>query len=400
MGSRGGQWLSLKENNRSLDALMQSWLRTKANGFAAFKKVMAMRSNNSNNTVFADDQGHIAYWHGNFMPRRDPNFDYSLPVDGSISATDWKGVHELDEIVHVYDPASGWIENCNSTPFTVSGASSPDRKKYPVYMAPDGQNFRALNAMRLLDKTSNMDVDGLIRNIGYSHYLGAFDVLLPSLLEAYDGLSSGDSLKALLAEPVGLLRSWDKNSSEGSVATSVAVEWAYRMAAQAPPVDNPYKLSDAVGQINAMAHIAPRKQLELLLATLNDLRSRFGSWKTVWGSINRYQRVEGRAFDDGKASLPVGLAAGTWGSIPSFATIRTPQTNCRYGVSGNSFIACVEFGKKVKARTIITGGQSFDPASPHYTDQAQAYIGGQLKTIFFYKDDVLQHAVRQYHPGE
>jgi acyl-homoserine-lactone acylase len=174
MGSRNGQWLSLRENNRSLDALMQSWLRTKAKGFEDFRKVMDMRSNNSNNTVFADDKGNIAYWHGNFMPKRNSKFDYSLPVDGSISATDWKGLHQLDEIVHVYNPATGWIENCNSTPFTVAGSSSPQKQNFPAYMAPDGQNYRAINAVRLLTGAKDMTIDRTIREIGYNHYLSSF----------------------------------------------------------------------------------------------------------------------------------------------------------------------------------------------------------------------------------
>ncbi|MFL5773989.1 MAG: penicillin acylase family protein, partial [Flavisolibacter sp.] len=159
LGLRNGVYLSLKENNRSLDALMQSWLRTKSKGFEDFKRIMNMRSNNSNNTVFADDKGNIAYWHGNFMPRRDTKFDFGLPVDGSISATNWKGIHTLDEVVHVYNPASGWIQNCNSTPFTVAGESSPRKSSYPEYMAPDGQNFRALNAAKLLENAKNISQD-------------------------------------------------------------------------------------------------------------------------------------------------------------------------------------------------------------------------------------------------
>ncbi|MGN6165363.1 MAG: penicillin acylase family protein, partial [Flavisolibacter sp.] len=184
MGSRDGAWLSLKERNRSLEALEQSWLRTKAKTFAEFKKVMELRSNNSNNTVYADDQKNIAYWHGNFVPVRDSKFDWSLPVDGSTSATEWKGVHKLDEIVHLYNPVSGWIQNCNSTPFTSSGNSSPKKEAYPEYMAPDGQNARAITAARLLSAADNITLDKIIE-IGYSHYLSAFDILLPSLFKGY-----------------------------------------------------------------------------------------------------------------------------------------------------------------------------------------------------------------------
>lgn len=401
MGSRNGQWLSLKENNRSLDALMQSWLRTKATGFASFKKIMDLRSNNSNNTVFADNKGNIAYWHGNFMPRRDPQFDFGLPVDGSTSATDWKGTHALEEVIHLYNPATGWIQNCNSTPFTVSGPASPDKRKYPRYMAPDGQNFRALNAIKLLAVARDVTLESMISSIGYSPYLSAFDTLLPQLFLAYDGLSAGDTLMSLLRVPIHLLKTWDRQSSTSSAATTLAIEWGYRILRRAAPPGHPYQQTDGLGQMrSALANTGSRQKLELLAETMRDLENRFGTWMIAWGDVNRYQRPAHGTFDDKAPSLPVGLAAATFGSLPSFASVRPAQTNRRYGTSGNSFIACVEFGKRLRAKTIITGGQSFDPASEHYADQASPFLEGKFKEALFYKEDVLKHARRSYHPGE
>src|SRR5436190_3075543 len=379
MGSRNGDWLSLKENNRSVTALMQSWLRTKAEGFENFKKIMDMRSNSSDNTVFADDKGNIAYWHGNFIPKRDRKIDWSEPVDGTTSATEWKGLHPLDEIIHVYNPASGWIQNCNSTPFTVSGTSSPKKENYPTYMAPDEENYRAINAERLLSEAKDITIDNLIKHIGYSHYLSAFDVLLPPLFSAYDELAPSDSLRTVIQEPISLVRQWDRNSSVSSVATTLAIEWASRSGRMTLPAE----------------------KLKAFLETVSDLEKRFGSWKIAWGEVNRYQRVgDGEQFDDSKTSIPSGLASSAFGSLPSFVARRYPGTNKRYGYNGNSFIACVEFGKKVHAKSIITGGQSFDPSSKHFTDQAQMFLDGDFKDVLFYKEDVLKHVEREYHPGE
>ncbi len=401
MGSRNGQWLSLRENNRSLDALMQSWLRTKAKGFEEFKKVMNLRSNSSDNTVFADYKGNIAYWHGNFVPKRNKKFDYSLPVDGSTSETDWHGIYDLDQTVHVYNPSTGYIENCNSTPFTVSGTSSPKKENYPTYMAPDGQNFRALNAAKLLSAANHLTVDKMIHDIGYSHYLTAFDYLLPALIKDYDALSSNDPLKKNLSEPMDSLKAWDKNSSASSVASTIAIEFGYQFLQKAPRSANPYDVSNGVGQLLAtLQTTSSNDRMNLLSETLKDLEKRFGTWKTMWGEDNRYQRPADGKFDDAKPSMPVGLAAATFGCIPSFATRRFPNTNKRYGVSGNSFVACVEFGEKIKAKSVVTGGQSFDPSSKHYTDQAEMYINGNFKEVLFYKEDVLKHVERKYHPGE
>jgi acyl-homoserine lactone acylase PvdQ len=401
MGSRGGKWLSLRENNRSMTALEQSWLRTKAKGFDDFKKNMTLRSNTSDNTVFADNKGNIAYWHGNFVPKRSQKYDYSLAADGSTSQSDWKGIYLLDEIVHVYNPATGFIQNCNATPFTVSGKSSPKKADYPIYMAPDGENFRGLNAARLLKSSGDFTIDKMIDRVGYNHHLTFFDYLVPTLVKDYEALAATDPLRKQLDEAVALLRTWNKNSADTSIASTIAIEFGYRFLQKAPPAANPYKASDAVAQLNnTIAATTSQERLNMLSETLKDIEKRFGKWRTPWGEVNRYQRPADGKFDDTKPSIPVGLAAATFGSLPSFASRRFSGMDKRYGVSGNSFIACVEFGKKVKAKSIITGGQSFDPASKHYIDQAKGYIDGEFKEVFFYKEDVLKHIEKQYHPGE
>jgi acyl-homoserine lactone acylase PvdQ len=401
MTSRDNKWLSLREYNRSMNALLEAWLITKANTFDEYKKAMDIRANTTNNTVYADDQGNIAYWHGNFMPRRDNAYNWSLPVDGSIAATEWKGLHELDEIVHVYNPATGWIQNCNSTPYSLSGNSSPDRSKYPAYMAPDGENFRALNAARLLSGASDFTLDSLIAK-GYDHYLTAFDVLLPSLFEAYNGAS--DSVKKALQEPVAILQKWDRRSAIHSVATTLAVEWGTRMAAYAPRYTAPEDASHAVDNVNAeLTNTTAAQKTTELLATVADLKQRYGSWKMEWGDICRYQRLTGKiieTYDDRQPSLPAGQVSSAFGALPSFVSKVMPGAKKRYGYSGNSFIAAIEFGKKVKAKTIVTGGESSNPASPHFSDQTTMYLGGRFKDVLFYPEDVSKNTERKYHPGE
>ncbi|MDB5018663.1 MAG: acylase [Mucilaginibacter sp.] len=397
LGSREGKWLALKANNRSYNALLESWLITKANTFEEYKKAMSLLSNATNNTVYADDQGNIAFWYGNFMPRRDPKLDWTLPVDGSIAATEWQGLHALNQIVHVYNPAAGWIENCNSTPFTSSGESSPDKSKYPAYMAPNGQNYRALNAIRLLSNAKNITLDELITK-GYDHYLTAFDVMLPPLLKAYN--TAPDSIKQLLWKPIKALQQWDKNTSANSVATTVAIEWGTLVMRELPPAKTTEESTYQTDRVNTlMQTINDKKLLGLLVESLNSIQKRYGKWDVAWGDINRYQRpADGATFNDDASSLPVGLASSAFGQLPSFQS-RTMNTKKRYGYSGNSFIAAVEFGSHIKAKTVITGGQSFDPASKHYTDQAGMYIEGKFKDVLFYKKDVLEHAEKTYHPG-
>ena len=400
LGSRDGKWLALKADNRSYEALLESWLITKANTFAEYKKAMDLLNNATNNTVYADDQGNIAFWYGNFMPKRDPKLDWTQPVDGSTSATEWQGLHKLDEIVHVYNPTTGFIINCNSTPYTSSGTSSPDKTKYPAYMAPDGQNYRAVNAIRLFSDAKDVTIDKLI-NLGYDHYLTAFDVLFPPLFKAYD--AANDSTKNALKEPMQLLKAWDKRSGVSSVATTLATEWGTRVMQSAPRARSSEEGTYQTERVAAgLKTLSDKQLLTDLSEAMKTLQTRNGDWRIKWGDINRYQRPANGVFDDNAPSIPVGQVSATFGELPSFVSRASNNTKKRYGSSGNSFIAAIDFGPngKVTAKSIMTGGQSTDPKSPHFTDQAEGYINGKFKDVLFYKEDVLKHAEKTYHPGD
>jgi acyl-homoserine lactone acylase PvdQ len=405
MGKRNGQWLSVRANNRSLNGLVQSWQRTKANSFAAYKKTMDLLANTSNNTVYADAEGNIAYWHGNYVPRRDPKIDWARPVDGSTRATEWKGLHPVNETVHSYNPANGWLQNCNSTPFTVAGENSPKKADYPAYMAPDGENFRGLNAVRVLGRQKDYTIEKVI-NAGYDSYLTAFERLIPALVKAFDAANSQDSLKANLAAPIDVLRSWDYHSGETSVATTLAIEWGQKiMPLLVKSADeDEYEYVDQVKRTDHfLAQAKGADLLNALQAVVKDLTQKFGSWQIPWGDINRFQRVSSdieQPYDDAKPSIPVGFVSSLWGMLPSYNARYFPGTKKRYGVNGNSFICAVEFGEKIKAKSLLAGGESGDPSSPHFKDQLERYAKGQFKDVLFYKEDVMAHAEKTYHPGE
>jgi acyl-homoserine-lactone acylase len=401
MAKRNGQWISVKANNRDIKGLIQSWQRTKAANLAEYTKTMELLANTSNNTVYADDKGNIAYWHGNFMPKRDPAINWNRPVDGSRSTMEWKSLHPLNELIFVHNPSSGWIQNCNSTPYTVSGANSPKKTDFPSYMAPAGENFRGVNAIRLLSTTNQYTVDKLIAS-GYDTHLPAFDVLVPALVKAYSN-NATDTTWRSLAEPIRLLSEWDRNTAENSIAATLAMEWGQRIWPLAQRANGDNDQADQVEKTERFAASADAKVLlQPLVTTINDLSRRFGNWRMPWGEINRYQRLTGELnekYDDAKPSIPVGFAASTWGCLPSYVSRTYPGTNKRYGYNGNSFICAVEFGKKVKAKSLLAGGESGDMHSKHFGDQAEMYAKGKFKDVLFYKEDVLKYADKTYHPG-
>ena len=409
MAKRQGNWIAIKSHNRSMQGLIQSWKRTKTTSFADYKKVMDMRENTSNNTVYADAEGNIAYWHGNYIPIRDNGLDWSKPVDGTSAATEWKGLHTVNESVHVYNPANGWLQNCNSTPFTVAGSNSPKKENYPAYMAPDGENFRGINAVRVLAQEKAYTLDKVIA-AGYDTYLAAFEKLIPALVKAADKkdlveTAGQDQLSDQLPEAVALLKAWDLRSGVHSVATTLAIEWGQKLQSKiAKSAEGEALPSDQVSRTNRFAEkAAPEELISPLLETMSSLTKKFGTWKVEWGDINRYQRVSGdidQKYDDGQPSIPVGFVSSAWGQLPSYTSNYFPGTQKRYGINGNSFICAVEFGKRIKAKSLLAGGESGDPASKHFSDQMEMYSKGVFKNVLFYKEDVLKHAEKNYHPGE
>ncbi len=392
-----GKWIAVKMMNDPMHALMQSYGRTKAKSYAEFYKVMELRTNSSNNTIYADADGNIGYFHGNFLPKRDTTIDFTKPVDGSDPKTEWQGLHDVKETITLFNPNSGWLFNTNNWPWEAAGTSSPRRQDYPKYMSAQGENARGPHAVRVLQNRKDFTLDKLVAAANDT-YLTGFDAILPALIRAYDQTADTDTLKSKLTEQVAMLRGWDQRYSLTSVPTSLAIYWAMDIMsrsgglarAKGMPVDE-YIASQST----------PQDRLAALARASAKLVNDFGSWKTAWGEINRLQRINGdivQQYDDSKPSIPVAFPSATWGSLASFGAV-SRNTKRMYGESGNSFIAVVEFGPKVKAKSLLAGGESGDPTSKHFYDQAEMYSKSQFKDVWFYRVDVEQHVERKYNPG-
>lgn len=397
--SEGESWVTVKMMNEPLKAIQQSYLRTKATTYASFREVMELRTNSSNNTVYADADGVIAYFHGNFIPKRDPKFDWSKPVDGSDPATDWQGLHSLDEMISLKSPASGWLMNTNNWPFTAAGASSPKIDGWPTYMsAQRTDNPRGVHAVRVLQDRKDFTVEGLIA-AAYDNYLPAMEQLIPPLLAAFDALPASDPKRDELAVQIRTLRGWDYRFGVASVAMTLANAYGEDLVQRA---SRPATISGRP----LLDYIQTQATADLLLGSLSRATERltrdFGSWQMPWGDVNRFQRLSGAidaTFDDSKPSLPVPFASANWGSLAAYGQTGTRTTKRYYGNRGNSFVAAVEFGPRVRAKSVLAGGVNADPASPYFFNQGERYATGTFKDVNFYREDVVKHAVRSYHPG-
>lgn len=390
-----GKWVATAMMWKPEQALIQSFLRTKMTGYNDLLAMMDFKANSSNNTVYADADGNIAYFHGNFIPKRNVKFDYNKLLDGSDSDTDWEGLHEVSELIQLKNPVNGWIQNCNSTPFSAAMDNSPKPEDYPYYMAPEPENFRGLHAQKVLKGSKDYTLDQLIE-VAYDPYLPAFEKLIPGLVAAYD--QSGKQF-VNLENAIEVLRTWDMKTTKSSVAMTLA---HFYLSTYLQKGARPAGMS-MVERVNYFGTDSDHtERLSIFNEVVGQLIVDFGTWEMPWGEVNQYQRLDGKVkqrFDDSAPSIPVGLASGNWGALASFGSRGKQGTKKIYGTYGNSFVAVVEFGDRVSAKSILAGGQSSDPNSIHFSDQAQRYADVQFKDVAFYRGDVEKRALKQYKPG-
>jgi acyl-homoserine-lactone acylase len=397
VGEKDGKWVAFAMMDKPIPALEQSFLRTKARDYTAFVKVAALRANSSNNTIFADAKGHIAYLHPQFIPLRDDRFDYTKPVDGSDPATDWKGLTKLDKVPHLLDPAGGWIQNTNNWPWSSAGKDSQKASNFPRYMDTAGENPRGNHAVMLLGEAMDLTPETLTA-LAFDPYQPGFKQLIPDLVSAWRALPEGDVLKKRLAGPTATLGEWDYRWGAQSVPNTLACFWAEDLREWALAT----KWDDRGSVYDHMAVAPDAVKLKLLSVVVDRLEKDFGRWQIPWGEVNRFQRLTAaitQAFTDDGKSIAVPFSSARWGSLASFGAKSYPGTRKWYGTSGNSFLAAVEFGERVKAQAVSIGGESGDPASPHFNDQSQRYADGKLRSVYFYPDELVGHVERRYRPG-
>src|SRR5438445_9715721 len=299
-----GKWVSIRLMQEPVKALTQSYTRTKARDYKSYRQTMELKANSSNNTIFADADGDIAYFHGNFIPRRDPKFDWTKPVDGSDPATEWHGLLSVDESPKLLNPASGWLYNSNNWPWSAAGPSSPKKSDYPAYVDSGSESARGLHAIRVLQNRKDFTLDALIA-AAYDSYLTWFEKPIPALVKAWDQTPATNSLKAKLSDQIALLRAWDLRWSATSIPTSLAVFWGENIQRSVGAEARRSGMS-ATDYISSKA--TPEQLLQSLSAASDQLAADFGTWKTTWGDINRFQRLTDdivHPFNDASPSIPV-----------------------------------------------------------------------------------------------
>lgn len=383
-------------------AFSQAVRMTKAKSFDEWRAALDELQLTMFNCIYADRDGNIAYIYNGAVPRRDPAFKWDEPLDGADPSVEWKGYHTIAELPQVINPLCGWVQNCNQSPFLTTDDENPVRQNFPDYMVEDKdrETRRAQMSRMVLREMKDVTFDDWVAAATATKLYWPMTIL-PEAKREFARLEKEEPTLAEKIRPYAEhLFDWDYEGGLESTQATLCFAWYLEL----------YQQGDLAADLKMHPKymVSPKARLEGLVLAAGKLRLLAGDWKVPWGKVARMQRlldVREQAdlkFSLDKPSLPCPGMPGQIGTIFNTTYLPpTPERRALFGVAGHSYFACVEFKKdQPVTRSLVPFGQSADPNSPHYFDQAEMYSRREMKPAWFDWEDVEANTKEKYHPGE
>ncbi len=365
---------------------LQWWKMINSSNFIEFENALKMAQLPFWNVMYADKEGDIFYLFNGLVPKRssgDWNY-WDRIIPGGKSEDVWTEVHSYSDLPKLKNPEIGWLQNANDPPWTCTIPLTLNPDNYPSYMAPQYMSFRPQRAARMLMEDESITFDELVDD-KLSTHLELADRILDDLFAAVD---NSDSEKAKEAKTV--LEQWDRNADTNSKGMVLFFNWARKFNpwnsanytenwSLEKPNTTPDGLSDPEGAVL------------LLEKAAIETESKFGSMGIPWGDFYRINY-------NGK-NLPANGADDSFG-VFRVAWPGGSDENHLYVGGGDSWVSVIEFGDKVKAKVLLSYGNSTQKDSPHNGDQLELFSKKEMRDAWFSNEDVRLNTLKTEVLGE
>ncbi len=345
----------------------------KATNLIEFENALKMMQNPMFNVIYADKGGNILYLFNGDVPKRvegDWNFWHST-IDGTQSKYIWNKYHDYADLPKLVNPSTGFVQNANDPPWTSTYPTLLDPKNFPSYMSPKEMPLRPQRAVNMIRDNASITFDQLIAyklNTGMEAADRFLDDLLAAVKQYPDSLASRAAL---------VLKQWDKATNIDSRGAILFIKWFDKLNKTMFAI--PWSLEQPVTTPNGLSN--PKQAVELLVKAAAEVEKIYGSLDVAWGDFYR--------FKVGEYDFPANGGSGNYGIYRTIYYQTSKKDNKNYAYFGDSYVAVVEFGGKVKAQVLLSYGNATQPGSKHIGDQIQLLSAKKLRPALLTKKDVL-----------
>lgn len=356
------------------------------------------------NVMVADTSGNIYYQRTGRTPIRPAGFDYTRPLDGTTSRTEWLGIHPTKDLIQVLNPPQGYMQNCNISPDVMMVGSPMKASKYPSYIFNQPAQLthqRATRATELLHENGRISAQDM-QDIALDKKAYQYERWVVALQKA--DKQFGADKGALYREGLRGIEGWDGISKSDSRGALLFYYWRVTLTqkmgtddvrALAKAINNYLDFFGVEDSTRALSADEQRLLVDALEEGMNLMKKNHGDLDAVFGDVFRAGRLD---YDADNVSWPVG--GGSLGT-EGIATVRAigftaPRADhTRWGLKGQTSTEVVLLTKPIQSFTQPPIGQSDHPDSPHFRDQAEKLLSAsEFKPSWFNKKDLLDGHVK------